>query len=358
LSGTGHFLRSLALARAAGRDGHQVLLINGGRPLAHIDSSDVEISQLPPLTVRDLDFKTLRDVEGSPADTGYLAARSAQIRSDLAAFRPDCLVTETYPFGRRMLSAEFEAAIQAAAAPAIASIRDIPEPKPARLEETASRLRTNYAGVIVHGDRAVLPLDESWPMPEELQSKIHHSGYLSTSQPGTVARGGTILVSVGGGDLGRRLLDLAARAAENTPEPWHLLIGGPDAVDVAQQIRRHAPGLKAEPARRDYPDLLARAGCSVSLAGYNTVLDLAQCATPALLVPSEAGGEREQSIRAARFAQFDGIETARLADLTPANLAETARRLASGPPRRPLPLDLDNGAAAIAALARFAGAAR
>ncbi|MEL6476902.1 MAG: glycosyltransferase [Pseudomonadota bacterium] len=356
LSGTGHFLRSLSLARAAARAGHRALVINGGRPLPHIASGDVEMLQIPPLLVEGLDYKTLRTADGAPAGAAYLARRQRAVAEAVSGFVPDLLVTETFPLGRRMLAAEFDAALSATAAPAIASLRDIPEPKPKRLDEAVARLRARYAGLIVHGDAGVVPLTESWPLPEDLLQRTRYSGYLSSARAEVAERGQTVLVAVGGGDLGRRLLEMAAEAAESSDRPWHLLVGGRDAAQEAARLATAHPSerLRVEPARPDYRALLAGAACSVSLAGYNTVLDLAETQTPALLVPSETGGEQEQRIRAERVAMFEGIRWCSEADLAPARLGQMVETLAQAPRRPRLPLRIDDGSAAIAALTDLA----
>ena len=170
LTGTGHLVRILALARAVeAAAGAEALVISGGRPLGHLDASGLRLVQLPPVQVPDFDFSTLRTPSGEPADAAYLARRGAAIAEAIAAFRPDALVTETFPLGRRMLAAEFEAAIAAARAArpraaVIASVRDIPEPpkRPGRREEAAARLRSLYDGLLVHGDAGFLPLSATW----------------------------------------------------------------------------------------------------------------------------------------------------------------------------------------------------
>jgi len=138
LSGTGHLVRTLALARATAVARARVLLISGGRPLPHIEQGGVDFLQLPPVDVPDFDFATLRKPDGAPAEAGYMASRQAMLEAALTGFRPDALITETFPLGRRALADEFEAAIAACPQAAIlASVRDIPEPpkKAAKLHE-------------------------------------------------------------------------------------------------------------------------------------------------------------------------------------------------------------------------------
>lgn len=349
LAGSGHLVRTLALARAVVARGAAALVVSGGRPLAHLEAGGVDLVQIPPLWVRDLDFSTLLRPDGSPAGDAYMAARGVAIAAAIGAFRPDALVTETYPLGRRRLGPEFEAAIGLARAAAprlavIASVRDVPEPPsaPERLAAAAARLRAVYDLVVVHGDDAFLPLSASWPLPADRAAMTRHAGYVADPAPPSPGpRGPGVLVAAGGGARGGAMLDLAARAARHSARPWRVLVGGADAAAevVALAARHPAPNLTVEPARPDYRAILARAAVSVSLAGYNTVTDLAPLATPAILIPDQTAGEREQAIRAAALAHLPGISVL-AADTAPAALAALAEAMA-GHPRPPLPLALD-----------------
>lgn len=361
LTGTGHLVRILALARAALRFGHEATVISGGRPLAHVEPG-VPFVQLPPVLVQGFEFTTLREPSGVPVSASYMAGRRRLLCETLAALRPDALVTELYPFGRRVLGAEFDAAIVAARAAepgcaVVASVRDIPEPKPRRLAETAARLTAEYDGVLAHGDAGFLPLSTTWPLPEEAARMVHHTGYVGVTAMPARPRGEEVLVAVGGGVLGRRLLEVAAQAAARSRRRWRLLVGGADAAEVAGRVAADAPAnVTAEPARPDYRDLLAGAGCSVSLCGYNTAVELARCTTPALLVPSEEADEKEQLIRAGRFAEFEGFALMRMDSVTPGALAGAAEALAAGPRRPTVPLAGDDGAGAIRKLVEIAAA--
>ncbi len=361
LTGTGHLVRTLTLARAARRLGHAATVISGGRPLAHVEAG-ARFVQLPPVQVQGFEFTTLRQPDGAPVSDAYMAERRRLLAGTLATLRPDALVTELYPFGRRVLAGEFDAAIAAARAARpgcaiVASVRDIPEPKPRRLDETAARLVADYDGVLVHGDARFLPLSTTWPLPGKAARMAHHVGYVGVTGMPACPRGDAVLVAVGGGVLGRRLLDVAARAAALSRRPWRLLVGGADAAEVAARVAAGAPAnLTAEPARPDYRELLAGAACSVSLCGYNTAVELARCRTPALLVPSEEAGETEQLLRARRFAEYDGFMLMRMESLTPGGLADAAEGLAAGPRRPMVPLAGDDGAEAIRKLAEIAAA--
>ena len=353
LSGTGHLVRVLALARALDAAGGQALVLSGGRALDHLDTAGVGLVQLPPLSVPDLDFANPRGPDGAPADAALMGARVAAIAATIRDFAPDALVTETFPLGRRRLAAEFEAAIAAAGprAAILASVRDVPEPpkRPGRVEEAARRLAADYDALIVHGDAGFLPLSASWPLPDRLAPRIHHTGYVGHGARMGASRGDWVLVSGGGGALGRELLEIAARAACLSPRLWRLITGGTDAAEHAADLSRRYGGVGIHTPRGDFRRLLAGAGCSVSLCGYNTVMDLAACATPAILVPFEDRGEREQRIRADRLAGCPGIAVLDAATLTPEQLAEAVEAAATAPLRPRLTIATD-GAARAAAL--------
>ena len=353
LTGTGHFVRSLAFAKAVQARGHDVVLLSGGRPLAHLDPGPVRVVQLPPVTVRAFEFKTLRDMTGELVSEAYMAERVSVLHDAIAEFQPDGLVTELFPFGRRVLSAEFLSAIDKAREvnPEIAvlcSVRDVPEPKPKRLTETAARLLKNYHAVLVHGDASFLPLWTTWPLPDDVAPLIHHVGYLLPPEVPSAPRRDDVIVAVGGGVLGRELLEKAAEASVKSARPWRLLVGGADANTEVTRLKTEFgnPNLVVEPARPDYPELLASAGCSISLCGYNTALDLATCRTPAIMVPSEEADETEQLVRAQRLGNYPGLTCMRIHEVTPETLAATADRLATGPQRPALPLGGDDGTSA------------
>lgn len=362
LMGSGHFVRTLAIARAVHGAGGRALVISGGRPLPHIDDAGIEIAQLPPLSIRDLDYKILRGPDGAPAGAAYMAARGAAIADALSRFAPDVLVTELFPFGRRALAPEFEAAI--AARPAgcrlAVSIRDVLEPpsKPKRAEETRARLAP-FDLILVHGEDAVAPLALSWPghglaPAPDIAARIAYTGYVLAPAPAAAdgPGAGEVLVSVGGGAVGRGLLDVAAQAARLSARPWRLLVG--DAGDCAR-LCAIGPAM-AEPLRKDYRAMLRRAALSISLAGYNTAVDAAVRGGPSILIPMEEGGEQEQLIRADAFAALPGLTCLRIADLTPKALHMAAEAAIAAWRPHPAPLHTDGAADGARRLIALAGA--
>ena len=225
------------------------------------------------------------------------------------------LILETYPFGRRKFNFELEPLLQTARSVpgtlVATSVRDIlvPKDKHAHEAEMADRARRWIDLVLVHGDPDLIPFDATFPLADRVADLIRYTGYVvaarQTPGPGTRDDGagdGEVVVSVGGGAGGSRLLETALAARPTTPlatAPWRFLLG-PDVPDeTAEALRRGAgDGVIVEPARTDFPELLGRCRLSISQAGYNTSLDVLAAGCRSVLVPFAKSGESEQTVRA------------------------------------------------------------
>ncbi|MFO7854656.1 MAG: glycosyltransferase, partial [Paracoccaceae bacterium] len=182
LMGAGHLVRTLALARAVAARGGRARVISGGRPLAQVDAAGVELVQLPWVASDGLDYRRLLAPDGRDADAAHMEARRAAILGALEG--AEALVTELWPFGRRILADEFRAAVAAMEGrPVWASIRDVLEPpsKPVRVAETLAALG-GFRGALVHGDPAVAPLSASWPAEGEVRG-LRYTGYVADPAP-------------------------------------------------------------------------------------------------------------------------------------------------------------------------------
>ena len=92
--------------------------------------------------------------------------------------------------------------------------------------------------------------------------------------------------------------------------------------------RRDGPGgVIVEPARPDFPALLAACTLSISQGGYNTVVETLQARAPAVIVPFSAGGESEQTLRAELLAERGLVEVVSEAELTAQSLATAINSL-------------------------------
>lgn len=344
LLGTGHLARALTLARAYIAAGDVVCVVSGGMPAPLLVRGDVPLVQLPSVRSDGVDFSTLLDADGRAATDGYLAARQNILLDSFNSFAPDILITELFPFGRRILRAEFTALLEAAQNGArkpfvCASIRDIlaPPSKPKKAifaDEISARY---YDAVLVHADPAVTPLELSWPVSDTLRPLLHYTGFVAppAAMPHPEGAGkGEVIISAGGGDVGAHVYEAALAAAPQITHPIRLLIGGSTPGARVDALRKRAPAhVIVEPARPDFRQVLYHAAASVSLCGYNTALDILQAGTPAVFVPFDEGAEVEQGLRADALAQKTGITTLTRADLSADRLCAALHDVMAAPRR-------------------------
>ncbi|MGV6849777.1 MAG: glycosyltransferase family protein [Marinibacterium sp.] len=359
LLGTGHLGRALTLGRAFAARGHAVTVASGGFAAPHLDAAGLRLVQLPPLRSDGTDFARLLTPEGDSADAAYMARRQVALLACLTD-HPDLVITELFPFGRRMLRGEFNALLekcqhQTPPPRIVASVRDIlsPPSKPARADWTAGLIARFYDAVLVHSDPQVIDLSSSWPITDQLAGKLRYTGFVAPpAAPPHPDRSGTgeVLVSAGGGAVGHHLFAIARASADlDAVRTWRLLVGGSDGEAHRAALRRKAPdNLRVDAVRSDFRSMLGHAACLVGLCGYNTALDVLQTGVPAVFVPFDAGGEVEQGLRATALARHPAVAVIRSADLTAAGLAATVDRLIAGGRRPDIGLKDDGAATSVA----------
>ncbi|MCK4713365.1 MAG: glycosyltransferase [Marinosulfonomonas sp.] len=371
LLGAGHLSRALTLARAFAVAGHRVTLASGGMPMPQFDSTGVTIRQLPPLRSDGTDFTRLLTADGTVADVGYLAARRRSLTLAVTETRPDIVITELFPFGRRVLQDEFYALLRAARGripkPVIlASIRDIlaPPSKPEKAQHTAHIIDDYYDGVLVHSDPNRIPLDKSWPVSPALDAKLRYTGYVSPPpagpHPDELGKG-EVIVSAGGGPVGEHLFNAAIAVAQRSSGVrWRILVGGYDPAPLVKRLKMQRGGadIIIEPARPDFRQMLYHAAASISMCGYNTALDLMQAGTPALFIPFDEAGEVEQTLRAENLSQMPRMRMIRAGDLTPEHLLKEVAALVQLPRKGATNIRLDGAAETVRIAVKMAQARR
>jgi predicted glycosyltransferase len=354
LLGTGHLQRAALIARALDAAGAEVLLVTGGMLLPGLAIGRGHILQLPPLRATDASFKLLVGPDGQPLGDAGRETRRRLVLGAFTEFRPDLVLTETYPFGRGGLRFELEPLVAAVKAAEwrprlVASIRDILVAKsdPAKRAKIVTILRAAYDRVLVHADPRLVQLAASFPEAELIDDLISYTGFVAPAPPvaGPDTPSGEVVVSAGGGVAGEALLRaaLAARPlSRHRAAPWRLITGRnlPDAA-FADLVATAPAGVTIERFRPDLPALFTRAALSISQAGYNTAVELLHARVPAVLVPFAEAAETEQTLRARLFADQGFASMVEAADLSPESLAAAIDR--AGPP--PIP-DIDLGGAA------------
>jgi predicted glycosyltransferase len=375
LLGSGHLKRAATLARAMADEGLEVTLAAGGMPMPSLLPAGIEVVQLPAIRTSDPSFAQLVDAAGRALDDAIWQERQARLQHLLAERRPQVLITEMFPFGRRAFRRELLPLLEAAAAMRprpwrLCSVRDILVKKPT-LEGYAwmrDLALAHYDRILVHTDPQLIPFDLTFPFAAALRDRLVDTGYVvdavapaAAPSPGLAE----VLVSAGGGRVGAALLEAAIEARGLTSlaqAPWRLVAGGNlDADRFAALEARLPDGVALDRHRPDFDALFANSLLSVSQAGYNTVVEGLRLGKPMVLVPFETASETEQRIRAERLASLGLAEAVWESALAASSLAQAIdaayrRPARTGPVADPAALNLTalnlDGAATTARLVR------
>ena len=360
LLGIGHARRASLIAEALVAEGARVTVAQGGLPVATARFAGAEVVALPPARAADADFSGLVDGTGTLIDDAWKADRAARLAALVERVRPDVLLLETFPFGRRVFRFELTPLLDALVAsrdrPRIAtSVRDIlvRHDNPKKDAWIIEHARRWCDLVLVHGDERLIPFEASFPPARALADRIRYTGYVVPQRGAAGATGpdgmDEVVVSVGGGAVGARLLHAAAAARHLSTAAaglrWRMLLG-PDLPDPDRQALLAAAGhdILIEPARPDFPALLQRCRLSISQAGYNTVMDVIGAGCRAVLVPFARGGETEQTDRATLLAARGRVHVVAEDMLTPRRLAAAVDAALTAPVPAPLALAVDGAA--------------
>lgn len=352
LLGFGHFARARVVAEALRDAGFVVTLVSGGATPQEAIPPGLSFVQLPTARAKDELFDELVDANGAAVDARWHEARRDQLLVAFRAAKPDVVITETFPFGRRLLEFELMALIEEArhSSPRpkiVASVRDVLQRprKDVRAAGMVERATSLYDAVIVHGDPAVVRLEQSFPEIAAIADRLHYTGYICADvSPGTARE--EILVSAGGGAAGHELIAATLDAREFSRlkgRPWTFVTG---------PLTEGLPEREGVTIVRSLPDFrarLANAAVSVSQAGYNTLIEAVKARTPTVAVPFETDREKEQITRARIFAERGLVTLLPAAEVTPEWLAEAIDQTAG----RAMPnvaIDFDGRAGTVRAV--------
>lgn len=359
LLGIGHLMRSMNIAQALGEAGYDVMLVSGGPVPAETTARPFGIVRLPPVRAKDELFDALVDLQGNEVTSALLEQRKAVLLEAFSKFSPDCVITETYPFGRRLVQDEVRALIGAARSlprppRIVASVRDVLQRprKDERAVAMAELALSHYDMILVHGDETLIPADASFPEMRRIRHLLHYTGYVGRKAPSGPRRRNEVLISAGGGAVGDALVRAATEAhglSRLRHLPWTIVTGPLSTAEL-----RNAEGLFFS---RNLPDLsvrIAHAALSVSQAGYNTIVETLAGQTPAVVVPFETDREREQITRAACLSERGILTVVRNVDLSPQTLAAAMdERFSLGMPAHAF--NLDGQAGTVAAIGKLFG---
>ena len=311
LLGIGHLARASRIGRALAEAGLDVTMVTGGTPVEGFPGPEVKHVALPPIASGDAGFSGLVDADGRPVDAAFQARRRDLLIGALRDTKPDIVMIEAFPFGRRQVRFELIPLLDEIRSmpdrPVVAcSLRDILQEraKPGRDQESVDLVNRYFDQVLVHGDPTFVRLEETFPLASGIADKIVYTGLVSAPLPPPPSERFDVVVSAGGGAVGNGLLRAAVGAASRLPSQltWCIVAGPNLPLADYNAVETMLPAnARLVRFRKDFASLLIAARVSVSQAGYNTVCDILRAGCGSVLIPFTAGGETEQAVRAGRL---------------------------------------------------------
>lgn len=331
LLGMGHFMRAKLVAEALADAGFEVMLLSGGPLPADTAVRGVHLVRLPAVRAKDILFDELVDDAGQAPSPAFMDARRAAVLAAFERFAPDCVITETFPFGRRLLQAELIALVEQVKLASrriklVSSVRDVVQrPRKAnRADAMVAYARQNYDAILVHSDPSVIEAEASFPEMAQVRPLLLYTGYVCRGVRAREPARDEVLVSAGGGAVGQRLIPIVEEARQFSvlkDRPWTIVMG-----PLSEGALSSSGGVTRVRSLPNFPARLANAAVSVSQAGYNTLTEALIARTPSVVVPFETDREQEQITRARGFAARGLVELVREEDLSPIMLAQAIDR--------------------------------
>jgi predicted glycosyltransferase len=362
--GVGHFFRSLEICRALRR--HEVILVTGG---ARVDvglPGHVREVRLPALEM-DREFKALRARAGADLDT-IRTLRRDRLRAVFETEQPDLFLVELYPFGRKAFRFEIDPLLEDMASGRLprcrvaCSVRDIlVEKDPPEKHETraVTLLNRHFDTVLVHADPKLVRLEETFSRCQEIAVPLIYTGFVTPgpepdarrrlrAELGLAEQDRLVVASAGGGSVGAPLLEAVLGAFRllqpRCPARLQVFTGPLLPAEDFEKLRRSAgEGVRVARFTAAFPAYLAAAELSISMAGYNTAMNLLAARVPALVWPF--GQNREQRLRAQRLQALGALRLLDDGELQPARLAALMEQALLRSERTDPGIDLDGARA-------------
>ena len=356
LLGIGHFIRSRELLFAL-RD-FEVCFLYGGEAVPGFNWPDwVEVVYLPALR-SDTAFENLYVVGSQTSLEEVQAQRKELLLATFDRFSPDILLIELFPFGRKKFNFELLPLLTRARETRpelkiVCSLRDILVRRASQAKyeaEVCQRMNQFFDLLLVHADPRVQLLEETFGSVAKLRCQIRYTGYVAQPpQLSATANDRTeplILVSIGGGRVGHELISCTLAASPLLTFPHRLQIfTGPhiseDQFTQLQTLAAALPNAKLQRHTTEFPAWLRRSALSISMAGYNTCMDILAAQARALVYPFTEHDNDEQTRRARKLEQLGFVTMLEPERLSPEFLASEITRLltvTTAPPTPPIDL--------------------
>jgi predicted glycosyltransferase len=322
--GVGHFFRTLEIARAL--KAFDVLLVTGGGRVNAALPDHIRHVALPGLMM-DKNFSGLHSVDPRKSVEEVKSERQKQLLDLVKKENPDLFLIELYPFGRRAFRFELTPVLDcikqtlSLKCKVVCSLRDILVEKKDRAKyenRVINALNKWFDAVLIHSDPQLIKLDSTFADLDKIKVPMVYTGFVTPVpdpekvrrirlETGLSQKGVLIVASAGGGNVGATLLLSVVKAFHELSLQQDALLQvytGPymDRKDK-NNLQSFAGGrISVEEFTSDFVSLLGAADLSISMAGYNTCMNIVAAGVPSLVWPF--GQNREQRMRALKIARF------------------------------------------------------
>ncbi|MBD9356848.1 glycosyltransferase family protein [Methylomonas albis] len=331
LVGLGHLTSSLLVIREllAYAD---VDLIHGGQGLQHMpELPGFRQLRLPRILIDSASDELYAPDRDDSIETVW-AERAAAIER-FVDWPYDAVIVEFFPFGRRRLKKEILGLFasvrqQCGAIPIFCFVREILVPAPLAAEQRMLQLvREHIHTVFVRGDPAIVRFEETFSLTAEIADRLVYVGYVSPPSPASLpTRQSKIVVSQGGGEIGKALLRAAVQTAPLLPDYQFLVVVSSRATagEIAELQRLvQSSNVQVVSFLSNFQEHLQTAALSISLGGDNTLMDVISTRTPALAYPY--AGNSEQGLRIEKLVGKGFVFPLTENDLVPERLSVKVR---------------------------------
>lgn len=314
--GIGHLRRSLNLATSLRRQipSCEVLITSGSPCATHFELPDgVDVLKLPSVTKDEAGDYVPRRLGGGLG--AIVRMRRRVLLEAFLCFSPDLVIADHQPLG---LCGELTDVLEEAHSTGVRTflgLRDIIDEKAAVDAEWGRphirhALTKLYDRIVVYGRQDVFDVRHEYDLEDAIADKLEYTGYIGRPAQISTVRAvpslrSEVLVTVGGGEDGVERVDTYLELVEEGQPVWNscLVLGPLFPQKEVRRVKRRARllrGLDVHSFHHDIPRLLAQSDAVVSMAGYNSVVEIMQSGKPAVFWP-RSFPRREQLIRAERL---------------------------------------------------------
>ena len=345
LSGMGHLVRSSEIVQSLAKS-FQVYFIIGGPKIYGFElPKRVEVIRLPALWLEKGKF-TVGDSPFSVEEVKE--ARKNMLIAECDRIKPDCLITEFFPFGRHKLLFELIPLVEhirttSPTTKIVSSLRDvIGKESDSEEEKKICYLMNRYFDLLLfHADTRFQTFSDSFARYKEIAAEVVHTGFVTQLPKFTSTNANElwreasldtvkIVASIGGGRIGYEVLETligaSAILSQKLSHVIKIFTGSFMSADKVAELKKLASdrdNIQIETYTPQLLDYMQTADLSVSLGGYNTTMNILSTGVRAIVVPiGHEFQDKEQLHRAQKLEQLGIVNSIHPQDLSPLNLSE------------------------------------